>query len=145
MSILCKWEGHWCLAQRARPESQGCSLAVQNAIGALLASVGFQRYTYGTFWHRHFPGIAGITFYPEVYYRGVQVFPQHWHPESSEPLVACHMPLNVRPGETAEQSRARRQTLLDEGWTYSAWEGLARYVHVDELQKIEGPPPEGAF
>jgi len=137
---LCQYKGVWHLVSWDTEQRRG-SLIVGKAMPRVGDYVSADNYHDGI----AIDSCQDITFFPEVYYRGVQVFPQHWHPESSEPLVACHMPLNVRPGETAEQSRARRQTLLDEGWTYSAWEGLARYVHVDELQKIEGPPPEGAF
>jgi len=133
--------GEWFLAAFA-PHIRGCNLSTAHR--PTNDTDRFHLWQ-GQIWVWSHAPLDGITFYPEVYYHGVQVFPQHWHPESNEPRVACHMPLNVRPGETAEQSRARRQTLLDEGWAYSAWEGLARYVHVDELQKIEGPPPEGAF
>jgi hypothetical protein len=38
-----------------------------------------------------------------------------------------------------------RQQLVEDGWTDEGGDGLVRYVHVDDLEKIEGPPPEGAF
>ena len=39
-----------------------------------------------------------------------------------------------------------RHRLFDAGWTiYEDQSMLQRLIHVDELEKIEGPPPEGAF
>ncbi|MDP1660390.1 MAG: hypothetical protein Q8L55_00610 [Phycisphaerales bacterium] len=32
-----------------------------------------------------------------------------------------------------------------DGWGWDQREGGWKYFHVDELEKIEGPPPEGAF
>lgn len=42
-------------------------------------------------------------------------------------------------------SLSLRQNLVNEGWTDQGSDGLVRFVYVDELEKIEGPPPKGAF
>ena len=106
-------------------------------------SEGFRRVN--NYLGRTFESCDSVTFYPEVRYRGVRVYPQHWDPESNEPLAMCHMPLNIDLAETKAERDALLEQLLAEGWEYSAWEGLARAVHVDDLEKIEGPPPEGPF
>lgn len=40
---------------------------------------------------------------------------------------------------------ALRAELVNEGWKDQSGDGLVKYLHVEELEKIEGPPPEGAF
>lgn len=153
--ILATWNDRWFLASKAQSDTPSCALVAGDWQG--LAELGFRAdkrsvgapdqpgYFAFYVWHRFMPTMQGVTFYPKVRYRGIEVFPQHWHPESSEPLLECHMPMNILPGETAQQSRERREALLDDGWEQSAWDGLAKYVHVDELEKIEGPAPDSAF
>lgn len=117
---------------------------------------------------------TGITFYPEVRYWGVPVRPDRWHAESAEPVLLCVLndlnPLidmaggptmaqiiaaNTRSDrsewerllqERTERDQAILRQLHDAGWQKS-WggEGHYKYLHVDELEKIQGPPPVGAF
>jgi hypothetical protein len=49
--------------------------------------------------------------------------------------------LRVQRDQNAEHFR---EQLAADGWTRErgAW---LRWTHVDDLEKIEGPPPEGAF
>ena len=49
----------------------------------------------------------------------------------------------VRDSELATADLHRR--LIEDGWEDHGGDGLTKYVHVDDLDKIEGPPPEGAF
>jgi hypothetical protein len=115
-----------------------------------------------------------VVFYPQVRYWGMPVYPLHWHEESSEPLLRCLLMGNEihrltsqaglgeasdRAAESeadhqrwlalVEEARTRdrelRTRLVEDGWLDRAGEGLEKYVHVDDLEKIEGPPPEGAF
>lgn len=37
------------------------------------------------------------------------------------------------------------ERLRADGWGVDIMEGAFKYIHVDELEKIEGPPPDGAF
>lgn len=123
------------------------------------------------------PTMDGITFYPEVRYWGMKVYPESWDPGSTEPILVCRMmgdeilrKLKTLPGihaarERAEQSgraedrdawrskleesnaasQALRRQLVDDGWLDTPGEGFVKHVHVDELEKFEGPPPKGAF
>ena len=91
-----------------------------------------------------------LTFYPTLRYRDIPVHVWNgWHPESEEPLLSILVP--GRPSrsldEPRELVRQRWQQLMDDGWTDGGRDGMAGYVHVDhpEFEKIEGPPPEGAF
>jgi hypothetical protein len=115
----------------------------------------------------------GVTFYPEVRYRGVPVRPDRWHAESPEPMLLCVLNdlnpmIDMAGGPTMAQiiaantstDRSVWERLLQErtergqgilrqlhadGWQGSWGEGLYKYLHVDEIEKIEGPPPVGAF
>lgn len=95
------------------------------------------------------PWPGDIRFFPEIRYRGCKVYPEWWHRESSEPLLAVHLLRNdldlekffVRPPSFNDLLRA----MAADGWQGDAREGWHKYIHVDELEKIEGPPPEGAF
>ena len=170
--MLCVWNKEWCLAQRGNLSLPGVSLAVRNGCPLASETMGFKRYWSGVFWHRYWPSFDGITFYPEVRYRGIRVYPQWWHPSSAEPLVHCWMQGigdAVDPGrdrieqsldaqrrgdfalwasiceELKQKSQAMRAQLVSEGWKDKHIDGLEKYCHVDDLEKIEGPPPVGEF
>lgn len=123
-------------------------------------------------WRKSVPSLDGINFFPEVRYRGAPVAVDQWHTESAEPLVRCFLgdmnPLIDQTGPTMNEILAanrakdydtwRRlcrereecgqavvQRLKEEGWESIGRDGFCKYIHVDELEKIEGPPPEGAF
>jgi hypothetical protein len=75
-----------------------------------------------------------------------------WHPTAQEPLLMVEIDptdpdLYTRyfvkpPNNHDEMIRALRL----EGWeVYDSREVARKYVHVDELEKVEGAPPEGAF
>lgn len=58
----------------------------------------------------------------------------------------CYMPTTVlTPGESRDLWLARRRALVESGWIDGGPEGLKGYVHVDDLEKIEGPVPDGLF
>jgi len=80
-----------------------------------------------------------IVFFPTLQYESATVYPQWWHPESEEPILFCHM-------MQWEDCALSTEELRKEGWQIDDPREPARgYVHVDELEKIEGPPPEGPF
>lgn len=119
------------------------------------------------------PTLEGIIFYPELRFHGMRVYPEHWHGESEQPLLHCLLhdnnpAVDAESGTTMgmihearesgqrerwEQLGRRRETasrivmerLLEEGWEQLEAGLFAKYLHVDELEKIEGPPPEGSF
>jgi hypothetical protein len=150
--LLCKKDGLWYLAVRARAENRGCALRVGPKmpneggfepvppIGALLA--------------KQVDAVSGITFYPDIRVHGLRVFPQAWHRDSSEPQLRCALYTNEISSRITEfKDLAKRQRIYDahvqalqrDGWSWDAREGGEKYVHVDELEKLEGPPPEGVF
>lgn len=152
--ILARWNGEWAIAQRLRDGASGCSLSVRNAVGPKLQSCGFEPYNYKTFWHKYFPSVEEIVFYPEIYYRGCRVSPQYWQRESAEPILNCFLqPEDIGvdllggaaiPDYVREYPEFHRLVRAD-GWAWDAMDGGTRYIHVDDLEKIEGPPPEGPF
>ena len=84
--------------------------------------------------------VTAITFFPEVRYQGHRAYPQWWHRE--EPgMLMCLVPINVGEGPTPPLTREEWAEL---GLTPRD-DGYAGYIHVDDLAKIEGPPPEGVF
>lgn len=89
--------------------------------------------------------LNSVTLYSELRYRELRVYSEAWHPEREEPLLLCYMPTAMHPGEPESVWRPRREQLVEEGWENGGREGLKGYVHVDDLEKIEGPPPTGAF
>jgi hypothetical protein len=147
--ILAYYDGEWVDAQRAAAGRTSCSLGVRNGAEPWAKAHAFEHYIYRTFWHKHFATTDGIRFFPEIRYRGCKVYPVWWHRESSEPLLAVHLPPRdldfsnffVRPPKLDDLQRAMEA----DGWQGDGREGWHKYVHVDELEKIEGPPPEGPF
>jgi len=125
---------------------------------------------------RPISSLDGITFYPELRYRGLPVLVWNgWHPESEEPLLGCMLG-DVKPMIEAESgvthamivqandtrsedehrwkqvhdrrkaaSRKIMQRVVDDGWKQEDRGLYSQYIHVDDLEKIEGPPPEGPF
>jgi hypothetical protein len=90
-----------------------------------------------------------MIFFPEIRYRGCKVSPWAWHPTAHEPILRIdgsnldgyrlNGPFNAGPNFDFTAA------LLADGWEGDDYLGWSRYVHVDELEKIEGPPPEGPF
>lgn len=154
--ILVFWNDRWFLATKARPDKQACSLTAGN--WQELKPLGFierqgstgkptdSNYQERIYWTKFVPDMATLIFYPSLFFRDYQVIPWNgWHPTSEEPLLQCFIDLGeIHRGEPGEGEH-RIQELIDDGWQYNAREGALKYVHVDELEKAEGPPPEGAF
>ncbi|MBL1162250.1 MAG: hypothetical protein D8M52_11185 [Chlorobi bacterium] len=89
-------------------------------------------------------GARGITFYPTIRYKDLRVEPIAWNPDSNEPLLLCRD--SWEPDRmTDERYVELMEELKAKGWKWDAREGGQGYLHVDDLTKIEGTPPEGAF
>ncbi len=144
--ILCRDDAFWyCSTGVSRDKDQcgvRCGSQMAQPDGLLpLPPAGAQRYGLRPF--------RGIRFFPEIRYRGCKVYPEWWHRESSEPLLAVLLlpsdlelsKFFVRPPAFGDLQRAMEA----DGWHGDGREGWHKYVHVDELEKIEGPPPEGPF
>ena len=120
-------------------------MAVRNAIGQTLKNEGFMPYVRGTFWHKPFDNTKEILFYPTLRWNGFLVTPMYWHKESSDPLLLCRMETH-NFGVTNDKDYMKAvERLRADGWGVDIMEGAFKYIHVDELEKIEGPAPEGAF
>ncbi len=168
--LLAKRNDAWFLAAFA-PHIRGCNLSTNQKPRH---SANRFHLWQGRIWVQSESPLDSITFYPEVRYWGMVVHPEQWHPESGEPLLHCRLmgneihrmtdpPERVEAAAVAGRSESDRQRwlqlveeakararelrtrLVDDGWLDQAGEGLVKYVRVDDLEKIEGPPPKGAF
>lgn len=136
--ILCRWDDEWHLASRANPQTGGCSLAFRLKGGA---PPGFELYRYKTFWHRYFPTFDGLAFYPITRFRNAPVFLHWWSWEVPEPLIHCRL-----MGWDAHSAGYTDKQQIADGWVGAgSGDGATKWIHVDDLEKIEGPPPDGAF
>lgn len=155
--ILARWRDRWFLASKVTSGTPSCALIAADWPG--LENLGFVREEQSCIdsetgasrrwciWHRFMPSMEGIAFYPEIRYKEMRVYPWNgWDQDSAEPL------LNVMSGsyyayleESPDIAEARKRELLAEGWYDGGRDGVAGYVHVDKLEKIEGLPPAEAF
>jgi hypothetical protein len=106
------------------------------------------------FWHNYFPTLEDIALYPVIRYRGCRVWPEVWHPDAVEPLVRCRLETHdLNPASEFGRHTGSGILPYDEfaarvtadGWQWDMREGGTKYIHVDDLEKIEGPPPAGPF
>jgi hypothetical protein len=95
-----------------------------------------------------------ITFFPNIAFHGMQVVPQYWEFESEEPiLVLMATPCTMEDVNTPYYDAIRErigarypaEILMADGWEQPGQGEFVKRVHVDDLEKIEGPPPEGPF
>ncbi len=185
--ILAQWKDRWFLASKVQADTPSCALVAGDWPGLKeLAFLSQERsvgrpgepgFSAQRVWRRFMDTMVGITFYPEVRYRGMKVFPERWLAEGAEPLLYCRLmgdqitkrigalpavweafkvaertkdPAAVEKWRTLARDSERgsfalREFLISEGWRDEGGDGLVRYLHVDELEKTEGPPSEGAF
>jgi len=137
MNALAQWNGRLYLVH-ANENIVGVNLATPFEYDA--PSPPFQSSRFGVYF-ANFRSPDGITFYPELRYKGAKVYPEAWVQGTTEPILRCRlMGWDAQSvGYTMEQRRA-------DGWKYAdPRDGGTRHLHVDELEKIEGPPPEGVF
>ncbi|MFG0274201.1 MAG: hypothetical protein ACF8QF_04005 [Phycisphaerales bacterium] len=89
--------------------------------------------------------VEGVTFYPELRFQGLIVHPMKWQFMAEEPVLvvmAGRWTRTVLPEEAEAFMESTRQRLH---WTWDHHHGSGGCVHVDELEKLEGPPPAGPF
>jgi hypothetical protein len=146
--ILAKhFDGFWVLAGRAMGNSPGVSICV----GAKMPTVGDMELNFaGYFYSRYVTNLEQYRFFPEIRWRGCKVTPEHWKPDSAEPILHVRMmpwDLNVQSVIGVEDPTLGefRTRLAELGWTYDVREGATAWLHVDDLEKVEGPLPEGRF
>jgi hypothetical protein len=140
--VLARRNDDWLLAAFA-PHLNGCNLSINRE-----PSTGKELFH---LWRgpirvqSHAP-LDGVIFYPELRYRGYQVILiGGWSFETSEPILKCFIDLSLIRIGTQENIDKRVQELVDDGWAWDPREGAVKDLHVDELEKIEGSPPDGAF
>lgn len=143
MAILCQFEGRWYLAHFGEGIRDRCSLSV----GANMPR-GADFIPVNNAFGRQLESLRGVTLFPELRYSEIRVYPWHWDKEAREPMLYCLVQpdevvkaIGLNPAYDEFIDRMKR----DENWEWDVREGGGRAFHVDELEKIEGPPPEGAF
>jgi hypothetical protein len=139
--VLCRYQGRWCLAQSSQrwPGKIGLFMPVCIAVDNTFCLDEHNRYRY-----RSVDSLDGITFYPQLRYRGMGVAPVGWKSHSAEPIMQCM--IGIPPAWTSQQRDAAMEQLKAEGWRWDYRDMVGEgYVHVDDLEKTEGPPPAGAF
>lgn len=107
--------------------------------------------------HKYFPSVEGIRFFPKHSWRGSQIAIYGWssrHPD--RPVLNCVVWRDwINPAKWFGMEGVKVQQIdtveLMElcgglGWNYDINDNIGyRYCTIDELELIEGPPPEGAF
>jgi len=140
MMVLAQRKGQWMLAAFA-PHLNGCNLST-NARPWHDAD-RFHLWQGKTYVWSNAP-IAGVTFYPEIRYKGMRVYPMCWKRDTEEPILQL-MGSSGGPGYPANAGPGFDEMLKAEGWQPQAGDPMLGFVHVDDLEKTEGPPPKGTF
>jgi len=149
--ILAEWKGRWFRAHQASDSRTTCSLEANDredlsALGFIREERSFGKpgdadYEPHYCWLRQMNGLEGIKFYPELKYRGIRVYPEYWRLDSAEPVLVCRM-----MGWDAQAAGFTQEQQIEDGWKgVGSGNGATKFLHVDKLEKIEGPPPEGGF
>jgi hypothetical protein len=108
----------------------------------------------GQYLVRQVQSTEGIQIFPQLSYRGCRVSPEYWNPETSEPVLRCFLqPEEIGPEllggapvpDYVNQFPQFLRLVQEDGWKWDMRDGGTKYIHVDDLEKIEGPPPEGPF
>ncbi len=150
--ILARKNTYWYIAERANPQSSGCAIRV----GANMPNEGGfgPPPGVGLYLVKQLESTAGLQFFPYVYYRGCRVWPEAWDRESEEPILRCLAMPNNFEDITSDYFRKIGKgigaiypgdVLRADGWEQIARGEYVKFFHVDDLEKIEGPPPEGVF
>ncbi len=151
--ILAHYRGDWAIAYRAyyppQPRPPGCALRVRNTSVLANDDAGFEPNAFGTYWESSTRWTDELRLFPEIRYHGCKVYPYGWHTTAREPMLQIFADdidasKYFKANPLANTTDLRRALIAD-GWDWDAREGGFKYVHVDELEKIEGPPPEGPF
>lgn len=170
-TVLAQRDGEWFLAAFAK-HLNGCNLSTPRE--PVLQREKFHLWR-GQLYVQSHASLQGITFYPELYYHGMKVWPQGWGEDTAEPILHCLVLLNPEDvertpyfdGPSAKQIHATKdrdrdewirllalrqkgveqliERLIADGWEQPGRGEFTRLVHIDDLDKIEGPPPEGPF
>jgi hypothetical protein len=141
--ILCEWNGNWYICTGIDRTKGGCWLRCGPKmphphnfkplppVGAVL---------YG-----NTPEVDSVVFYPSLYSNGWRVEPIAWDRDSSEPILRCFLDAGQLGRMSEQEYRETVRVLREDGWHWDQRDGGEKYIHVNELERIKGPPPDGEF
>ncbi len=115
-------------------------------------TMGFKRSQGSPFdWIKVVHSATGIRFFPKAYWRGTPVGIAGWCVHTPDARVHCEVMSN-EINQEAWFGRRYKSSLewaplaRAIGWDYDFHDMIAaRYCTIDELELVEGPPPEGPF
>jgi|WetSurMetagenome_2_1015567.scaffolds.fasta_scaffold858665_1 hypothetical protein len=137
--VLAQLENEWFLAAFA-PHLRGCNLSAPRQ--PRHNGERFQLTARGNYLWSEAP-LDAVTFYPQLRYKGCGAAPVMWRQDSAEPVLYCE--IGTPPAWPPQERDAKIAELEGEGWKWDRRDMIGRgYVHVDDLEKTEGPPPAGA-
>lgn len=150
--ILCQCHENWYLSTGINHERDVCWLRAGAKTPSPeefkpLPPVGAVRYVPVTI-------DSEMIFYPEIYYRAMRVWPGSRDQYQAEPILRCL----AMPGSLDEldsdhfrdlargiDARSPSEVLMADGWARTGQAEYVMYLHIDELDLIESPPPDGVF
>ena len=146
--ILCLLSrSFWSLAGRGVEGVPGISLRV----GALMSGPpAMHMDAHGKFRHLYVTEFEDIIAFPVLKWRGCRIYPEHWKSDASLPILRVRlMPWDANAlsifGTEHLAPEDHRKRMVALGWTLDPREGATAWLHVDELEKSEGPIPQGVF
>ena len=136
--ILCKSDDSWFL-----------STGVNKVEGICWLRCSRQMWHYGSF--KPLPpagdvvygsvAIEKVKFFPVLKYRHAIVYPEFFRLESRHPILQCRL-----MGFDAYTAGYSNDQQIADGWVgVGSGDGATKWLHVDEIEKTEGPPPAGVF
>ena len=147
--IIARWCDRFVLASRGDACVPGVSLRLHASESAFACSNGFT--SPAMYWSKYFPDPSAIRFFPKAYWRGTPVGIAGWCVHTPDAQVQCEVMSN-EINQEAWFGRRYKSSLewaplaRALGWGYDHNDMIAtRYCTIDELELVEGPPPEGTF
>jgi hypothetical protein len=132
-TALARWQGGWFVAKQYVKHG---GVYLIDGDKPHLTSLGFAPgYREDLRLRRHFASPDDIVFYPVVLFGGANVAPQSCKLGTCEPILLVAWQGVGIPDDVE----------LWDGTSHYGGNGYYRHLHVDDLKKIEGPPPEGVF
>lgn len=149
--ILCRWNNNWYLSSGVNRAAGICWLrsGANMPRPSHFAAVP----PVGSHFYGQVPLSSDIAFFPKIYYHGLPVTPLAWSADSSEPMLHCcampsqgqlDSPYFARVLENSG-SRLDANRLVADGWLNPERGVYEKYVHVDEIEMVEGAVPDGPF
>jgi hypothetical protein len=88
-----------------------------------------------------------MKWYHTIIFMDYEIEPLGWNAESAEPVLYCQLFLRHIDAAASDAHDAERRMwwLLRNGWSRDDRTYCTGYLHVGDIKKVEGAPPEGAF